>query len=381
MRVFFIVQGEGRGHMTQALAMEQMLTRAGHSVVGIAIGTCKRREIPAYFKNKTKTEVHSVLSPNFYYDKDSRSINLWRTGILNFLAIPQYLHQLWGIHKLVKRTKPQVIINFYDLMGGAYFALFNPGKKRISIAHQYLALHPSFPFATHSPLQKYLYKLTNWATSLNSHSKIALSFRDYPNTKKQLTIAPPLLRSEIFELIPTKGDYLLAYVVNKGYAHDLMRWHDRNKKIKIHCFWDNQENGSEWSPREGLTFHYINDQKFLKLMAGCMGYVSTAGFESICEAMYLGKPVMMVPVENQYEQACNALDAVAAGAGIKANKFELGSFLTYISTSHTEHIHFKSWLPLYKTIILKEIESFLPNTKRRSLKARFSLPRLSINNR
>ena len=67
-------------------------------------------------------------------------------------------------------------------------------------------------------------------------------------------------------------------------------------------------------------------------MTGCLGYVSTAGFESICEAMYLGKPVMMVPVENQYEQACNALDAVKAGAGITNNKFIFDSFLDYLST-------------------------------------------------
>lgn len=49
-------------------------------------------------------------------------------------------------------------------------------------------------------------------------------------------------------------------------------------------------------------------------MAGCKAYASTAGFESICEAMYLGKPVLMVPAH--IEQDCNAYDAMKAGAGI-----------------------------------------------------------------
>lgn len=381
MKVLFIVQGEGRGHMTQALAMEQILHRAGHEVVAIVIGTCKRREVPDYFKTSTKAQVHSIQSPNFYYDKQSRSINLWKTAVYNLLALPKYVHELKKIHKLVKATQPHAVINFYDLMGGAYFALFNPVVKRISIAHQYLARHPGFPFASGNPLQKRLFQLTNFATSLNSHSTVALSFRDYPVANKRLPIAPPLLRSEIFELSPHNGDYLLAYVVNKGYAQDLMQWHNQNRRVKIHCFWDNKDHGDEWSPRQGLTFHYINDKKFLNLMAGCMGYVSTAGFESICEAMYLGKPVMMVPVAQQYEQACNALDAVKAGAGISSDKFDLGPFLAYLSTYKVEHNRFKDWVRLYESILLKEVESFIPDTGRRRIKFRFNIPKLSISSR
>lgn len=52
-------------------------------------------------------------------------------------------------------------------------------------------------------------------------------------------------------------------------------------------------------------------------MAGCRAYASTAGFESICEAMYLGKPVLMVPAH--IEQDCNAYECPAAGAGLLEN--------------------------------------------------------------
>lgn len=362
MRVLFIVQGEGRGHMTQALAMEQILVEAGHDVSGILIGTSSRREIPDYFKAKTKATLYTVLSPNFYYDKDSKAINLWKTGVFNILAIPRFLGELWKIHRIVGEKQPEVIINFYDLLGGYYFALFNPRVKRISIAHQYLAGHKQFPFAKSKGLQKALFRLTNWCTSMNSHSRIALSFRDYPKEQKRMVVAPPLLRDELFELKPEKGDYLLAYVVNPGYAQEIMNWHGKNKKVKIHCFWDNPE-GDGWSPWPGLQFHYINDQKFLQMMAGCIGYISTAGFESICEAMYLKKPVMMVPVTNQYEQACNALDAANAGAGIWSEQFDIGRFLHYLSQRNSTTDEFRIWLSLYKTIILKEVESFVPNTR------------------
>jgi len=38
MRFLFIVQGEGRGHMTQAISMHDILVRNGHEVVEILIG-------------------------------------------------------------------------------------------------------------------------------------------------------------------------------------------------------------------------------------------------------------------------------------------------------------------------------------------------------
>ena len=380
MKVLFIVQGEGRGHMTQALAMEEILTTAGHEVSAIVIGTCNRREVPAYFKAGTKARLFPVASPNFFFDKQSKSINLWKTFLFNVLSIPRFLKELKKIHKLVKAEKPQVIINFYDVLGGYYFGIYNPRVKRICVAHQYLASHKSFPFAPDTGFNKFCFRLTNMVTAINSHKKLALSFRDLPNDSRHLNVTPPLLRREIYKLEVTKGDYILAYVVNKGYAYDLMQWHKYNKRVKLHCFWDNREEEDEWSPWKNLTFHHISDRKFLKLMAGCMGYVSTAGFESICEAMYLGKPVMMMPVKKQYEQACNARDAQLAGAGMIADSFDLGPFLHYLSHQNKDLSIFKDWVHLNRTMILKEIEHYVPSTSRK-IGLRLNLPRLVISNK
>jgi UDP:flavonoid glycosyltransferase YjiC (YdhE family) len=39
MRIMFTVQGDGRGHMTQAIAAAQTLESHGHEVVAVTIGT------------------------------------------------------------------------------------------------------------------------------------------------------------------------------------------------------------------------------------------------------------------------------------------------------------------------------------------------------
>ena len=59
-------------------------------------------------------------------------------------------------------------------------------------------------------------------------------------------------------------------------------------------------------------------------------YASTAGFKSICEAMYLGKPILMVPAH--IEQNCNAYDAVNSGAGISADDFDISRLISFADT-------------------------------------------------
>ena len=91
-------------------------------------------------------------------------------------------------------------------------------------------------------------------------------------------------------------------------------------------------------------------------MAGCRAYATTAGFESICEAMYLGKPVLMVPAH--IEQDCNAHDAMRAGAGTISDSFDLKpllrfserillivhSFVGYVVVNDVLFWNWKNWL-------------------------------------
>ena len=57
MKYLFIVQGEGRGHLTQAITMEKMLLRHGHKVVGIMVGRNSDRGLPSFFEKQVKAPV------------------------------------------------------------------------------------------------------------------------------------------------------------------------------------------------------------------------------------------------------------------------------------------------------------------------------------
>ena len=121
-----------------------------------------------------------------------------------------------------------------------------------------------------------------------------------------------------------------GYMVNSGFGENIMEWHKKHPDIPLHFFWDKWEEEPVKKVDDTLTFYQLDDVEFLRQMAGCKAYASTAGFESICEAMYLGKPIMMVPAH--IEQDCNAYDASLSGAGIVSNDFELERLLEFAET-------------------------------------------------
>jgi UDP:flavonoid glycosyltransferase YjiC (YdhE family) len=85
--------------------------------------------------------------------------------------------------------------------------------------------------------------------------------------------------------------------------------------------------------------------------------MTTSGFESVCEAMWFGKPVFSVPVENHYEQLCNGHDMQASGAGIWSAKLEPDKFLEYLPRHTTDPEPTRQWFRQAGPVLVEELES------------------------
>ena len=345
MKYLFIVQGEGRGHMTQAISLRNMLAQNGHEVTSVIIGKSSRREIPSFFFEKIRAKVHPVNSPNFVVGKKNKRIKITKSIIINLLHFRRYFKSLQQIKSVVKDEKPNVIINFYDLLGGLFYFFNNPKIPYYCIGHQYLLNHSEFPFPDGHKFDRFLLKINTLITSFRANKFLALSFRQMENQpKKKIYVVPPLLRDSVLELEPKNEGFIHGYMLNQGYAKEIMDWHKSHVGTKVYFFWDKKEVEEVTIIHKNLIFHKINDVKFLDYMSRCEAYASTAGFESICEAMYLGKPIMMVPTAGHFEQKCNAIDAKISGAGIWSDEFDLTKLLNYIPNHSTDNSVFKKWV-------------------------------------
>lgn len=344
MRFLFIVQGEGRGHMTQAISMHDILTRNGHEVVEVMVGKSERREIPKFFFEKIHAPVHTYESPNFLVSNNNKGILLFQSILYNLERFGKYFKSMAFINRKIKETKPDLVINFYELLAGMTYALYNPSTPYVCIGHQFLLFHPNFVFPKGQIHQRWMLNFNTRLTSLRAKKFLALSFSPMHNIpKNKLFVVPPLLRKEVLDLAPEDGGYILGYMLNAGYSEEIIRWHQKQPQAVAHFFWDKKDAAEDLEIEPNLYFHRINDVKFLSYMKDCAGYASTSGFESICEAMYLRKPILMVPTKGHYEQKSNSVDAYRAGAGIVSENFDLDKLLSYIPQYNKNDGNFVEW--------------------------------------
>ena len=92
IKVLFVVQGEGRGHITQAIAMEDLLRRNGHEVVEVLVGKSNSCSLPGFFNRNIKAPIKRFLSPNFLPTPANKRVCLFRSVAYNVTRIPTYIH-------------------------------------------------------------------------------------------------------------------------------------------------------------------------------------------------------------------------------------------------------------------------------------------------
>ena len=354
MKMMFCVLGEGRGHMTQAMAVKEMVEAAGHQVVAVTLGVSSQRPIPTYFSSAMKLPITQLPTLEFKY-KNNRAVSNTATLLGVFSKLPKYAGILRQFDEIVRITQPDVIINFFEPLAAFYAITRRKRPPVVAIGHQFMFQHPGY---VHAPqLWKQLLSMKVYTLLLGARAtKLALSLYEAPDLPaKRIIVGPPILRKQLFSLQPNaQGDFTLVYLLNHGYANQIIQWSDANPRTKLHCFYDKTEAPAEFRHSPSLTFHRLDGEKFLQMMAECRNVVCTAGFESVSEAAWLGKPLFLVPVENHVEQQVNALDAQQFGLGLAETSFNLDRLAELPDRLPTEK--FRAWLDCAPKKLFKAIE-------------------------
>ncbi len=356
MRYLFVVQGEGRGHLTQALSLMSLLEQNGHEVVSIMVGCSNKRSLPDFFVNNTQNKLVKFQSPNFMPLPKEKRPFLPASIVYNLLLLPVFIESIITIKKTISEKKPDIVVNFYELLCGVTYGIFRPRAPMVNVAHQYYFLTSNFKYTGKKKMQFALLNFYSRFTSLNASKILALSFRNEETEQyEDICIVPPLLRKEVYTKSTQKGNYIHGYMLNDGYVNDLKEWSEKHPETKLHFFWDKKFARSSTELSDSLTMHHLDDVRFLKFMSGAKAYATTGGFESVCEAIYMQKPVLMVPTH--IEQECNVIDALRSGVGVEADSFNLDSLVDF-EPLFIPNKEFRYWANAAESIFLSELTSF-----------------------
>jgi len=188
----FIVQGEGRGHMSQSIALKEYLDDAGISLDAVFVGKRNTGTLPDYFVNCFEDRIIPFHSPYFLSTPNKKGIYVGRTLLFNLLRSFTYIREIARIRKKINHIKPDVVVNFYDVVGALALRKLDPAVKRIGIGHHFY-LHLKDYFGLKGVVDRYLLA-GHTRIIMNSCDRVlALSFSDQ-QADSRIEVMPPLIR-------------------------------------------------------------------------------------------------------------------------------------------------------------------------------------------
>jgi hypothetical protein len=356
LRVVFIVQGEGRGHMTQALALASYLRDAGHEITRVLVGRSPWRSIPNYFSTGIAAPVSEFDAPAQVPGSDGRGLSALRTAADVAARTPAFVRAMRQVSEATQDA--DVVVNFLDLMGGLSRLTSPSPVPALAVAHNYLFLHPALESAPGPQHVRRAVLSYAEVTTAGATSRVALSFDELPDAPSaRLTVAPPLLRPGLGALSLHDGGYLLAYVLNAGYGGELAAWQARHPDVDVHCYLEGGASAAPFDYGEGFQVHGLDADAFLDHLAGCRAYVGSAGFESLCEAHWLGKPILAVPTDGQFEQTLNAWDAERCGIARGGTYADLDEFWQNPGPPPRDQVEqFRRWVARAPEVLVAAVE-------------------------
>jgi len=276
MKLLYGVQGTGHGHISRAREILPHLSKEADVDILLSGYNCKL--------NLDGFSIIKKRGISFEYDS--------RGGISVF-GTARSLHPVKLLRDIqeLDTDKYNLIISDYEPITS--WASLASQVPCVGLSHQAAFLSNNCP----RPLKKSVVAeqiIKHFAPCTRS---LGFHFKRYDSF-----IEPPVIRTQIKKLNPTQKNHITVYL--PAFDHetlasvflefDTIQW----EIFSTFC--------TEKYTRNHITVYPIGNETFLKSLENCSGVITSAGFETCAEAMYLGKKLFVIPIKNQYEQLCNA---------------------------------------------------------------------------
>jgi uncharacterized protein (TIGR00661 family) len=312
MRILYGVVGEGMGHATRSKVVIEHLIERRHQVKIVVSGRAFA------FLKRHFPDVVEIQGLTIRYSKGAmdRDISLIR----NVLLSPSMLFQNAAAYlDDVRHFAPKVVISDFDSYSWFFAKRF--GLPIISIDNQQI-IHKCRHEKEITKGVMADYRATRAFVKAKlprcDHYLITTFFRPHVRGKfeDKVTLVPPILRREILEAKPTRGDHVLVYQTStsdRALLAELARLPAR--KFVVYGLRRDAVQGN-------VTLKGFSETGFVTDLASARAVVTNGGLSLIHEAIYLGKPILSVPVRHQFEQEMNARYLEQYGYGLAAPRMD-----------------------------------------------------------
>ena len=296
MKILYAIQGTGNGHLARAIEIVPILQEMGETDVLVS-GIQGDLKLPFPVKYK-------LYGISFIFGTNG-GVNLLKTCIK--MRPFRFIKDLFRLPVL----QYDLIISDFEPVSA--WACKLKGKKCIGISHQNAVLHPNAPKPNQSDwFGKIILK--NYAPvnkKYGFHFKALDEFNSTPVIRPAIRNAKPKNKGHYTVYLPAYSNIVIENVLLNFKEVQWEVFSKHNKHSYENC---------------NVRFQPVSLEGFNESFINCEGILCNSGFETPAEALFMGKKLCVIPMKNQYEQACNA--AFLAEIGITVlSEFGLNNLL------------------------------------------------------
>lgn len=325
MRILYGVVGEGMGHaMRSAVILETLLDR-GHDVRIVVSGRAAD-----YLKTRYPERVTRITGLTMVYEDNV--VKKLKTAFANLKAAKGLPGNLRRFLKLTRDFVPDVVVSDFESVTHAFAK--SRGAPIVSIDNMQIISRCKHDKAVLAGEKKdyQLAKQIVRAKLPRCNSYLITTFFYPPTRRGRTTLHPPILRKSILDA-KTKvsmGEHVLVY--QSGTSHDSLV--DELKKVDVPFRVYGLKRGIIAPEMDGNVTHCpFSEDGFIHDLATAKAVLAGGGFTLMGEAVYLGKPMLAVPLIGQFEQSLNANYLRELGYGERAKHLTAGVVEAFLGRS------------------------------------------------
>ena len=317
MRILYGVNGEGMGHATRSEVVIGYLL-ASHDVRVVASGAAYRH------LRERLPRVDEIFGPTFAMDEGE--IHRWATLRQNAQQALQELPETvkaWVAE--VDEWKPDVVISDFEPLAGVYA---RSTRTPLIAVDNINILDRCRHDAEIVGAQRQDYLLARAVTHSmvpGAVEYIVTTFFEPPVARQGTTLVPPVIRPEIVDAETVRGEHLVVYSSGDPKLLDALRAAGVPARVY------GMRGGPDQVQVDGdLELRPRSSADFVDSLRTARGVIAGGGFSLLSEAVYLGKPILSVPLHGQFEQVMNARYVQRLGYGLCADAVTeevLGEFI------------------------------------------------------
>ena len=302
--IVYALSGQGRGHTSRAMATAAALRERDHTVTFCGGGMAQRI---------LEAEDESVIPvPALRQVMESNRIQYGKTICCNgkiLLQMPTVLDRLTDTFEALQ---PDLVITDFEAFSAR--AAERMGLPVLSFNHQQVVTEMEYDLPMkHWPAAKLTAAAIRWIAPRHPEHVLLTSFFFAPLKRPaRTTLVPPIIRPAVQQRTPSSGNHVLVYYNHPhGVDHVIEALGAVETSFIVYC----NDPARASCDDAHITVKAPCLDGFLDDLASACGVVCTAGFTLISEALYLGKPLLVVPNQGIFEQTLNALFLQRQGLG------------------------------------------------------------------